>query len=98
MTLENLIIVSKRTCSDLTMRSPSQIIKAVGTVTPEQHKTIERLAARTNSATGDLLRLARECQQDGALVDVAQLDRYAAADVIETLEKYNYYTRLKAAA
>ncbi len=98
MKLENEILVSKRRTSDLTMRPPSEIIRAVATVTPEQHRTIQRLAARTQSASGDLLRLARECAQDGALVDVAQLDRFAAADVIEVLEKYEYYTQLARAA
>ncbi len=67
-------------------------------MTHQQHQQIEQLAARTGSAKGDLLRLARECAQNGSLVAVAQLDNFAAADVIEVLEKYDYYTRLKAAA
>ena len=96
--IEDQILVSKRRTIDLTMRRPSEIIRAVGTVTQQQHQQIERLAARTESATGDLLRLARECAQDGSLVDIAQLDRFAAADVIETLEKYDYYRRLAIAA
>ncbi len=95
MILENLIIVSKRTCSDLTMRSASEIIKAVGTVTPTQHKTIEHIAVRTRSAQGDLLRLARECAQDGALMDLRMLDRFAAGEMIEVLETYE---RMKVAA
>lgn len=98
MNLENEIIVSTARTPGLTMRSPSEIIKGVGTVTEQQRKEIACLAARTESAAGDLLRLARECAQDGALVDIGQLDRFAAQDVIATLQKYEYYSRVAKAA
>lgn len=99
MILEDEIILSTaRACSGLTMRSPSEIIRAVGTMTQHQQQTIEQLAARTQSASGDLLRLARECQQDGAMVHLAELDRYAAGDMIEVLEDYERHGQRSNAA
>lgn len=93
MSLEKLILVSKRRTNDLTMRSANEIIRAVGTVTQDQQKQIASLAERTESAPGDLLRLARECAQNGALMDVAQLDRFAAGEMIAVLEAYERMER-----
>ena len=93
-----LVVMGKRTCAPLTMRSPSEIIRGVATVTQQQHEQVIRIARRTSTGPGDLLRLARECAQDGSIVDVKQLDRFAAADVIETLRKYEYYTHAMKAA
>ena len=93
-----LVVMGKRTCAPLTMRSPSEIIRGVATVTQQQHEQVIRIARSTSTGPGDLLRLARECAQDGSIVDVKQLDRFAAADVIETLRKYEYYTHAMKAA
>lgn len=91
--LQNIIVASKRGVINLTMRSANEIIRAVGTVTQDQQKQIASLAERTESAPGDLLRLARECAQNGALMDVAQLDRFAAGEMIEVLEAYERMER-----
>ncbi len=60
-------------------------------VTCEQAYELETLQRITCSSDADMLRLARECEQDASLVHLGQLSRVAAGEMIAVLREYVYY-------